>query len=73
MPASIWKKCSCRAASLSCTDLCNWDSDQCENDNDYHTASQQESDDENDDKFIKVMESDPFWSENKVIREGTPS
>ena len=46
------KRCSCRAASLSCTDLCNCDSDQCENDDDYYTASQQESDDENDDEFI---------------------
>ena len=54
------KRCSCRAASLPCTDLCNWDSDQCENDDNYHTTSQQESDDENDDEFIKVMESDPF-------------
>ena len=43
------KRCSCRAASLPCTDLCNCDSDQCENDNDYYnTASHQRSDDEND-------------------------
>ena len=42
------KRCSCRAANLPCTDLCNCDSDQCENDDDYFTASQQESDDEND-------------------------
>ena len=51
---------SCKKAII---EMVRCDSDQCENDDDYFTASQRESDDENDDEFIKVIEYDPFWSE----------